>query len=422
MNLKFSILLLRFWCWPVRLSKRHRQPSHEHSVADERVQVIGQCSDYKPPPNSSGCARSELYDYSGRRGRKEPEVLAASSLKRLFVENQPYLVGGYCQHGLLNDLEPSGRGVCSKFFCSEQRLRMSVVDFADNIFSVPEKYKYMKETCRKQLAFGKSKIHGFGIFAKHPYKGGDMVIEYTGELVRPSIADRREHFIYNSLVGAGTYLFRVDDARVIDATRAGSIAHLINHSCAPNCYSRVISANGDEHIIIFAKRDIILVRSVHGYALKHMHISHVEIANQIIHTYAKYGYVVDARVVFNRMRTRDLVSWTSMMTGYIYHCHIDEAINLFRLLQKENLNIDSVTLIGLIQALSQLGCLSFVKEVHCFGYRFFHGNELSVNNSLITTYAKSGKLHMARNIFEQMTELCLTSWYATIATYNGYSK
>ncbi|KAI5417402.1 hypothetical protein KIW84_042126 [Lathyrus oleraceus] len=81
-------------------------------------------ANYKPPPNSSGCARSEPYDYSGRRSRKEPEVLAASSLKRLFVENQPYLVGGHCQHGLLND----------------------VVDSADNILSVPEKYKYMKET------------------------------------------------------------------------------------------------------------------------------------------------------------------------------------------------------------------------------------------------------------------------------------
>lgn len=236
--------------------KKHRQPSHDHSVADERVQVIGQCSDYEPPPNPSGCARSEPYDYFGRRGRKEPEALAASSLKRLFVENQPYLVGGYCQHGLLNDSEPSGRGVCSKFFCSEQRLRTSMVDAADSILTVAEKYKYMSETFRKQLAFGKSRIHGFGIFAKHPYKGGDMVIEYTGELVRPPIADRRERFIYNSLVGAGTYMFRIDDERVIDATRAGSIAHLINHSCAPNCYSRVISVNGDEHIIIFAKRDI----------------------------------------------------------------------------------------------------------------------------------------------------------------------
>ncbi|KAI5436319.1 hypothetical protein KIW84_022697 [Lathyrus oleraceus] len=47
--------------------------------------------------------------------------------------------------------------------------------------------------------------------------------------------------------------------RDIDATRAGSIAHLINHSCEPVCYSRVICVNGDKHIITFAKRDIILI-------------------------------------------------------------------------------------------------------------------------------------------------------------------
>lgn len=175
-------------------------------------------------------------------------------MKRLFVENQPYLVGGYSQH-LLAGLPSNGVAV-NKYSSRLHQLRFHQVDTSDSVSSMAEKYKFMRQTFRKRLAFGKSGIHGFGIFTKQPHRAGDMVIEYSGELVRPPIADRREHFIYNKLVGAGTYMFRIDDERVIDATRAGSIAHLINHSCEPNCYSRVISVNGDEHIIIFAKRDI----------------------------------------------------------------------------------------------------------------------------------------------------------------------
>ncbi|CAK7348099.1 unnamed protein product [Dovyalis caffra] len=237
--------------------KKHRQPSNERVVIDERVgRIPRRCSDYIPPCNPSGCARTEPYNYFGRRGRKEPEALAAASLKRLFVENQPYLVGGYSQHESSGCTLVSNALINSGFSSSLQRLRASQLDAPSNILSMAEKYQHMLQTFRKRLAFGKSGIHGFGIFAKHPHRAGDMVIEYTGELVRPPIADRRERFIYNSLVGAGTYMFRIDDKRVIDATRAGSIAHLINHSCEPNCYSRVISVNGDEHIIIFAKRDI----------------------------------------------------------------------------------------------------------------------------------------------------------------------
>ncbi|KAG6667557.1 hypothetical protein CIPAW_01G108600 [Carya illinoinensis] len=237
--------------------KKHRQPSNERSAGDERIgQVARQCSDYTPPSNPSGCARTEPYNYFGRRGRKEPEALAAASLKRLFVQNQPYLVNGYGQHTFSGNLSSSNGLIGFMFSSTLQRLKSSQLNAPNNILSMAEKYRYMRETFRKRLAFGKSGIHGFGIFAKHPHRAGDMVIEYTGELVRPPIADRRERFIYNSLVGAGTYMFRIDDERVIDATRAGSIAHLINHSCEPNCYSRVISVNGDEHIIIFAKRDI----------------------------------------------------------------------------------------------------------------------------------------------------------------------
>ncbi|KAK2978537.1 hypothetical protein RJ640_001608 [Escallonia rubra] len=272
--------------------KKHRPASTERPLADERIsQVASQYSAYVPPANPSGCARSgvllklfaffccdsclmeffsehyvrnhvptyapsEPYNYLGRRGRKEPEALAAASLKRSFVENRPYVVGGYCQNKPLGNTLSSSTLAVPNLSLGMEKLEISQLDASRSIVCMAEKYIYMRKTFRKRLAFGKSAIHGFGIFAKQPHRAGDMVIEYTGELVRPPIADRREHLIYNSLVGAGTYMFRIDDERVIDATRAGSIAHLINHSCEPNCYSRVISVNGDEHIIIFAKRDI----------------------------------------------------------------------------------------------------------------------------------------------------------------------
>ncbi|XP_021733247.1 histone-lysine N-methyltransferase ATX1-like [Chenopodium quinoa] len=234
--------------------KRHKQPSNDRPITDEaNGKKSCQQLSYIPPSNESGCARCEPYDYSARRGRKEPEILAA---KRSFLLNMPHLVGCYYVHEILARMAVEDNMDNGSKSTPVIQNVSSNQEALPSILSMADKYRYMRETSRKRLSFGKSRIHGFGIFAKQPHKAGDMVIEYTGELVRPPVADRREHLIYNSLVGAGTYMFRIDDERVIDATRAGSIAHLINHSCEPNCYSRVITVSGDEHIIIFAKRDI----------------------------------------------------------------------------------------------------------------------------------------------------------------------
>ncbi|XP_074322612.1 histone-lysine N-methyltransferase ATX2-like isoform X2 [Apium graveolens] len=245
------------WIRLLSFCKRHRPSSQDHSFAGGGINRSAcQHTDYTPPVNSSGCARSEPYNSFGRRGRKEPEALAAVSLKRLYVENRPYLVRGYSQHESLSNVKCSRTVDNSKIFLELQKLKTGDSDATNSIVCMAEKYSHMRNTFRKRLAFGKSGIHGFGIFAKQPHRAGDMVIEYTGEIVRAPVADRREHCIYNSIVGAGTYMFRIDDECVIDATSAGSIAHLINHSCEPNCYSRGITVNGNQHVIIFAKRDI----------------------------------------------------------------------------------------------------------------------------------------------------------------------
>jgi len=54
-------------------------------------------------------------------------------------------------------------------------------------------------------------------------------------------------------------MFRLDDDCVLDATMCGNIARFINHCCLPNCYSKVIEAEGGsygKHIVIFAQRDL----------------------------------------------------------------------------------------------------------------------------------------------------------------------
>ena len=79
----------------------------------------------------------------------------------------------------------------------------------------------MSETLTTCCWAGKSAIHGWGALSKVPHKKGDMVIEYSGELIRPSLADVRERQLYDRLVGAGTYVFRMNADMCVDATRSG---------------------------------------------------------------------------------------------------------------------------------------------------------------------------------------------------------
>ena len=40
------------------------------------------------------------------------------------------------------------------------------------------------------------------------------------------------------------FRFRVDDKFVVDATMDGGRARFINHSCGPNCMSKIITVDG----------------------------------------------------------------------------------------------------------------------------------------------------------------------------------
>lgn len=71
---------------------------------------------------------------------------------------------------------------------------------------------------------------GLGLFATEPIAKGSFIIEYTGEKITNDEADRR----------GGRYLFNINKKWTIDGKEHRNTARYINHSCRPNCESRIV--------------------------------------------------------------------------------------------------------------------------------------------------------------------------------------
>ena len=108
-----------------------------------------------------------------------------------------------------------------------------------------------KERTKKLYAVRDSTIHGRGVFAKDKIRKGTVIIEYKGQRAKWEDAMQRPDSDPDD--PAHTFLFELDDGRVIDARVRGNAARWINHSCDPNCKT---FEDEDGRVFIEARRKI----------------------------------------------------------------------------------------------------------------------------------------------------------------------
>ncbi|CAH9140009.1 unnamed protein product [Cuscuta epithymum] len=114
------------------------------------------------------------------------------------------------------------------------------------------------------------------------------------------------------------------------------------------------------------------------------------------------------------MPQRDLVSWTSIISGFLSEGDCFEAFNLFREMKKEILP-NSVTIIVVLKA-----CPSLVEctQVHCYVIKYGFLIDVSITNSIMKSYSNFFSVNEAEALFCELEKVDVISWNIMISLYS----
>ncbi|KAI4377952.1 hypothetical protein MLD38_015502 [Melastoma candidum] len=144
----------------------------------------------------------------------------------------------------------------------------------------------------------------------------------------------------------------------------------------------------------------------------------------LISAYLSVGQTSDANNLFNKMPDRDSVAWTAMISGYVHNELISEAIVLFSRMRNQGIIPQNHTYSCLLGAAGAVAYLDQGQQFHSLLVKSYLVHDLTVQNSLISMYAKCGKINEAHEIFSMMTVRDTVSWNSMIMGFanHGFAR
>ncbi|XP_030458715.2 pentatricopeptide repeat-containing protein At1g19720-like [Syzygium oleosum] len=151
-----------------------------------------------------------------------------------------------------------------------------------------------------------------------------------------------------------------------------------------------------------AVMDVFKGREIHGVVCRMYLRDDVSVANSLIDMYGKCGRLDLARKVFDKMFTRDVVSWTSMICGYCHAGKMEKAVELFERMRREGLEPNAFTWNAMIAGYARTGdrngTMALLNEMKNEGLI----PDLVTWNALISGFVQSNQVHEALKLFQEM--------------------
>lgn len=164
-------------------------------------------------------------------------------------------------------------------------------------------------------------------------------------------------------------------------------------------------------------------KQIHAYILRTNYDGNVFVGSALVDMYSKCKSLTYAAACFNKMPSKNIVSWTALLVGYSQNGLHEDAVNVFSEMQKDGgIDPDDFTLGSVISSCAKLAILEEGVQFHAqavtSGLIWF----VPVTNSLITLYGRCGSIEDANKVFDEMVSKDAISWTALLSVYAQFGK
>ncbi|XP_020597769.1 pentatricopeptide repeat-containing protein At5g16860-like isoform X2 [Phalaenopsis equestris] len=158
-------------------------------------------------------------------------------------------------------------------------------------------------------------------------------------------------------------------------------------------------------------------KETHGYSFRNSLETDRRVRNALVSVYSKCGSVQYAKEVFEKIKDRDVISWSSMVVGYSQNQYFGESLETLRQMILDEIEPNPVTVTSALSACAGVSTLRLGKELHLWATKNSFEGQAFVGSALIDMYAKCGRIRNSRAVFDLMDDRNLVSWNSMIAGY-----
>ncbi|KAG9446306.1 hypothetical protein H6P81_012434 [Aristolochia fimbriata] len=244
------------------------------------------------------------------------------------------------------------------------------------------------------------------------------------------------HFVWNALIKGLCQYGEYEDCLV-------SYSRLVNHGSRPDRFTFPVLFKACSKLAAFGEGEVL-----HAHVLKLGMGADVFVQTALLDFYGSCRMSSAARLVFDRMSERDVVSWNAILASYVRSGLVDlarelfedmpeknvsswttmigglvqggnprEALKLFHDMQITGVKPDEKLIATLLSAIADLGVLEMGQWVHDFVKKNGIRIDPYIATALIDMYSKCGSIEEARLVFDGITTKTISCYNAMIMGY-----